>query len=453
MEWKKSSYSLLFNKISIIIVVFSISTYLLIHDYFLLCLFLLPLVWIIHHDDKYVQINSQDYVNVIVDIIPKQNEEVASYFTKFLELIWPHMFSQERVQQFKDNLQWVLDNTSVPYISYVVVKDLQLGKTAPQIMRVQIPKSPQAARSSLLIEIQAIYYPSFVLSALVKTSGNLPEISVSFTNLTLTLDILIQFEFKEYPDVPEIPFWTAMVFSLTKPPTITGFDISVFNLQSVFNVDVIKNHMSNSLSTAMWGSCGQPNGFLWDRITGQWKVANVFGNSRLKRCSMKHRDTLRDAILKTKAREYILKYKLAKPLVIVTRSFKDQKNSTHFFTMISNFSDSYSIEALDDLIEELNGWEVSSDELCSIMDLTFEFASDWFNRWSNEIIESMKKNKSRISRGIEERIGKLYTYLNFLKTQKKSNYEIFEQLKIEQRVDKLYNQISTFHKKIFKKNQ
>ena len=227
-------------------------------------------------------LDESEEINALLNTLKTSNEEVSNYITIFLKILWPHIFSQERVEQFKGTLQNVLDNQKLPYIDRVILKDIQIGDTAPQITFVKIPEKMHPADNSLLFELQAIYYPSLVLNATLQVNSAV-DVNVAFTNLTVKLDTLIQFEFKEEPNLQEIPFLTALDFSLTKPPVVNGFDFTVFNMSSVFNREDLKGHMSQAAAKALWNLCGMPSGFLWERVTGVWKIATVHGKQKMKR--------------------------------------------------------------------------------------------------------------------------------------------------------------------------
>ena len=442
---EQSPKKLFVQKVTLLVIISSLAYFLSTHHMLFLCILFIPLIYLLHISPPYNMLNTTEETNQRISQLPQYNDEVANYLTKFLAILWPHIFSQERVEQFKTSLQWVLDNQKLPYIDRVILKDIQLGDTAPQITFVKTPDKPEPADDSLLVELQAIYYPTFVLNATLKVNSAV-DVNVSFNNLTVSLDTLIQFEFKQNPNLPEIPFWTALDFSLTKPPVITGFDVTVFNMTSVFNREDLKKHMSQAASKALWSLCGMPFGFLWERVTGAWKMAQVFGKSRMKRSSVKERDMTRDSVLKLKAREYITKYKIAMPIALVTRAFKDEQTTTHFLNVLINFSDNYNIEAFDDFIEEIGCWNTSADELTSIMCLTYDFIYDWFSEWSKKTIES----KKGLNKEVETRIGKLMTYINFLMNQRKNHPEIGDELDIEKKVDDLFILVSTTQEKLLR---
>ena len=433
--------NLFIQKITLLVVISSLSYFFSTHGMLPLCVLFIPLIYLLYMAPKYTPKNTSEEINALLNTLKTSNEEVSNYITIFLKILWPHIFSQERVEQFKGTLQNVLDNQKLPYIDRVILKDIQIGDTAPQITFVKIPEKMHPADNSLLFELQAIYYPSLVLNATLQVNSAV-DVNVAFTNLTVKLDTLIQFEFKEEPNLQEIPFLTALDFSLTKPPVVNGFDFTVFNMSSVFNREDLKGHMSQAAAKALWNLCGMPSGFLWERVTGVWKIATVHGKQKMKRSSLKLRDMRRISALKLKALNYIKTYKIPMPLALVSTAYADKLTTTHFFQILGDFSDSYNIEAFDSFVDQIGGWETSDDELMSIMCLTYDFVYDWFQSWSKKQIEA----KKGYTKEAETRIGKIMTYINFLMNQKKNHPEVAREMEIEKKVEDLFILVSTTQK-------
>ena len=114
--------------------------------------------------------------------------------------------------------------------------------------------------------------------------------------------------------------------------------------------------------------------------------------------------------------------------------------------MLVDFSDKYNIDAFDDFVAKVSGWNPSPDELTSIMSLTYDFIFDWFSKFSKRNIE-MKKG---LTKECETRIGKIMTFINFLSSQKKNCPQAFEKLGVERKIDLLFNVISTTQKELIK---
>ena len=435
--------NLFIQKVTLLIVVSSLSYFFSTHQMLPLCLLFIPFIYLLYIAPIYARKNTTQEINQQLSKLSITNNEIGNYLTIFLKILWPHMFSQERVEQFKTSLQNVLDNQKLPYVDRVILTEIQLGDTAPQITFVKIPEKLFPADRSLIFELQAIYYPSLVLNAVLKVNSAV-DVKVSFNNLTVKLDTIMQFEFKQDPNLQEIPFWTALDFSLTQPPSVTGFDLTVFNMTSVFNREDLKRHMSQAAAKALWSLCGMPYGFLWERVTGAWKIATVHGKEKMKRSSLKHRDLIRISLIKQQANEYIKKYNIPMPLALISTAYADKSTTTHFFKVLADFSDSYNIEAFDNLIDQIGRWETSDDELMSIMCLTYDFVYDWFKSWAQKQISS----KKGITKEAETRIGKIMTYINFLMNQKKNHPEVAEEMEIEKKVDDLFLLVSNAQKVI-----
>lgn len=436
------------QKIALLTVMSALSLFFAMHGMLFMCFFFMPVLYILNNAPEYKMLNTQEEVNEKFAKPKVGKEEAANYMTEFLKILWPNIFSQERVEQFKASLQWVVDQQKIPYLEKLVLKEIKLGNTSPQITFIKVPEKPRPADKSILMELQAIYYPSFVLNALLTLKNPSIDVNVSFNNLTVSLDMLIQFEFKEDPDLPEIPFCTAMDFSLTKTPQIMGFDVTVGSMTSLFNGEDLKKRMSTAAGSTIWWLCGQPNGFLWERNSGAWKMATVFGKTRMKRSSMKHRDLIRDSIIRSEALDYIRKFKISMPLALISTSYKDQETTTKYFQLLLDLGEKekMNLEKFDNFVSRVSGWVPSADELKTLMSKTYDFIFEWFAVYSKKLIAQ----KMGITKEAEVRIGKIMTYINFLSAQKKNCPKIYDELGLERKVDTLFAQISSTQEKLLK---
>ena len=162
---------------------------------------------------------------MIINSIPSRDSEAANWFSQLLSLIWPHLFTQKRIDFFKDKLQWVLDAYPMPNINSIQLNSLEIGEIAPQIMEVSLPSQDLTAENSLLFEVKAVYCPTnFNLNALISLKS-VPAFKITFTDLTLMLDVYMQLEYTSDPYLPNVPFWTAMDMSLATKPQLCFNDI------------------------------------------------------------------------------------------------------------------------------------------------------------------------------------------------------------------------------------
>ena len=424
------------------------------HHMILLLLTLFPVFYLFARHPKFKRINTSDVIGQIADSLPEPTSEPANCMTQLLALVWPHMFNEERVKSFKENLQDVLDHTPVPYFRSIQLKNLTIGDLAPQITQISTPKKPKAPEHSVLLEMQAIYFPSFNLTGLLTPAGNMPAFNISFTNLTVIFDIYILFEFKPDPFIEYfIPYWTSADVMLVNPPQVSGFDIKLFQSSNLINKDSIKAHMSATFSNMIYSWYGLTDAFVWDRITGIWKSDKLIGSHGMQRVSLSHGEMLRMEKIMIQALDYCHKIHIPEPLTIQTKAYKDIETTTYYLEMIQEFMNNKTIDRLSRLAEEFTADAPSRDELAFIFEPTHRFIIDWFKTWSSTIPvpeRGKKKKTTTITGNVDKLLAPLYSYVNFLALQSKVNPEMNEKLQLENRVNALQNMILSFHNKFFK---
>ncbi|OHS96602.1 hypothetical protein TRFO_37215 [Tritrichomonas foetus] len=419
-----------------------------------LLILLFPVFYLFARYPPYERINTSNAINEIANSLPEPTAEPANCMSQLLTLLWPHMFNQERVNYFKENLQWVLDHTPVPYFRSIQLKNLTIGDLAPQITQISVPKEKKAPEHSVLLKMKAIYFPSFNLTGILTPAGNMPAFNISFTNLTVMFDTYILFEFKPDPFIENIPYWTAASFLLAKPPQVSGFEIKLFQSSNLINKDSIKAHMSATFSNMIYNSFGVTNAFVWDRITGLWKSERLIGSHGMERVSMSHGEMLRISKIMTQALDYCQKLHIAEPLNIQTKAFKDIETTTYYVELINEFMNNKTIDTLMKLIEEFTADTPSADELNYIFEPTYRFIIEWFRTWSSTIpVPERGKRRNSITTqvgNVDKLLAPLYSYMNFLALQKKLNPVMSEKLQLENNVNALQSMIITFHNKVFK---
>lgn len=409
------------------------------------CLILLPFLYLIDLHPPYQQLNTKRAINAVVDSIPPRSSEAANWFSQLLSLIWPHLFPQARVDFFKEKLQSVIDAYPMPNISSIQLNSLEIGDNAPQIMEVSFPDQGMAAENSLLFEAKAVYCPtSFSLNALISLKS-VPAFKITFTDLTLMLDLYVQLEFKPDPYLPNIPFWTGMDMSLATKPELPGFNVTLFSNSNLINKDSIKSNMSTMFSNLLWQYYGMPKGFVWERTTGVWRNAMVRNSTRLSRCSVSDSELIRYSRIKTQASELCQRLRIADPLTLRIIAHQDKSVSTRHFELLFDFMHNVTLDKIAEISEVFNTDPPSPDELTLFVEGSYNMFLQWFNKYSSK---SLKKG---MTKGIEEIIQYAYIYMNFLSLQKKVNSKTAEKLELEKKVKTLEQVIFKFHNKICKK--
>lgn len=422
------------------------------HRMYLLLLSLLPVFYLFTRYPSYKRTNTSKAIGEIANSVPQPNAEPANCMSLILALLWPHMFTEERVNYIKENLQYYLNQTPLPYFRSIQIKQLTIGSFAPQITQISVCKNRKAPEHSILFEMQANYFPSLNLTTLVTPAANMPAFNISFTDLTMMFDTYILFEFTPDPFMENIPFWTSMDFFLVKPPEVRGFNIKLFQSSNLINKESIKTHMSSALSNLMYNLYGVSNAFVWDRVTGLYKSFKIIGPHGLERASLSHGELLRISRLKTQALEYCHKLHIAEPLNIQIKAYKDVETTTFYLTVINDFLNHKTIETLNRLSEEFTETPPSQDEL----DLFFEPSYRFFVEWARAKIESIqipiqskKKKKENKSQDVDAAIATkilapMYNYVNFLQILSQINPEIASKANV------LHKMTVTFHNKLIK---
>ncbi|KAH0791389.1 hypothetical protein GPJ56_004693 [Histomonas meleagridis] len=414
--------------------------------YFYLCLILIPFLYLIDISTPYSQLNTRKEIDSIINSLPVHEQEPANWFSQLLSLIWPHLFPQHRVDSFKEKLQWVLDNNPVPYFTSIVLNSLEIGDIAPQITQVSVPTQPLPSKDSFLFEVKAIYYPSFLLNALIALKS-VPAFNITFKDLTLMLDVYVQLEFTPDPYLPNIPFWTSMDMSLATPPQLSGFNVTLFSSSSnLINKESIKNNMSQTFSNLLWQFYGMPKGFVWERVTGVWMNANVCGSHVLERCSVSDAHLIRYSRVKKGALDLCKSLYLPEPLTLQTIEYKDKSTSTKHLQLLEEFKKNITLPKIAEVADAFNADHPSADELELFVDLSYDVFMKTFSKFS---VTSLKRGKSK---SVDENIAYAYVYMNFLSLQKKVNWEVAEKLDLEKKVKTLEQTILKFHNKMSKKS-
>lgn len=418
------------------------------------CLILVPLIFIIENHEPYQQINTQENINEIVDSQQIPSEEPGNWCTQLFSILWPVIFPQERIDQFKEQLQIIIDNNPVPYFEKIQLNKMVIGLTAPQITQISLPTGATAipAEDSMIIELQGIYYPDFTLNGLLTPNATIPPFNISFRDMTLVMDVFIQVEFCSEELRPFIPFMTSIDFSLIKPVQLTGFNVTLFSSSNIINKDSLKAHMSDMFSKLVYNFCGMPNGFCWERVSNVWQMSRVFGSHSMNRLSLPEGECIRYNRIKEGANNLVKKLKIPYPLAIRTISHTNTETSTTNFELLM-IEKEWDVDLISKLIENFTADPPSKQELTYFMGKSFVFINNWFSKWSTETLKEGKKKKGQaigMDKNIEESLAPMYGYINFLNVQKTVNWEIADQLKLEYLVDTLEKKIITFHQKIFK---
>ena len=422
----------------------------------ILIFLLFPLFYLLLRFPPYHCINTADEINRIADSLPKKDQEPANCLSQILSLLWPHLFMQERVDYFKDSLQSILDNNKVPFLESIELKTMKLGNMAPQFTHISIPEKPEAPDDSIILQLQAIYYPSFELTGLCKPSGNVPSFNIAFTDLTVMCDLYVILEFTPDGYIPNITFWTALGFMLAKDPQVSGFNLKIFQSSNLINRDKIKNHMAEIFSKMIYNFCGMPKGFVWERVGGVWKKARVVGSHGTERVSLDHGEILRYSRIKTGAIEYCRKLCIAEPLLLQAISYQDYSASTYYLELISQFTENKSIEAINRVADEFSTEALSDNELRYFISLSYNMVTEIVKKQGKQMILEEKKKKKELrdqnktSSEVDQFLAPIYTYVNFLAAQQSANWQIAEELKLKNKIDQLYQLVYNFHSKIFK---
>lgn len=418
------------------------------------CLILVPLIFVIDKHEPYVILNTQESINEIVDSQQIPSEEPGNWCTQLFALLWPVIFPQERIDQFKDQLQIIIDNNPVPYFEKIQLNNMEIGLSAPQITQISLPKGAPAipAPDSMIIELQGIYYPSFKLNGLLTPNATIPPFNITFTDMTLAMDVFIQVEFCSETLRPFIPFITSIDFSLIKPVQLTGFNVKLFSSSNIINKDSVKTHMSDMFSKLVYQLCGMPNGFCWERVSGWWMMARVFGSHSMNRLSLPEGECIRYNRIKEGAFKLVKKLKIPNPLAIRTLSYTNSSTSTANFELLM-LKKEWDVDIISQIIELFTADPPSSNELIYFMGKSFDFIMNWFTKWSTETLKDGKKKKGQaigMDKNIEESLAPMYGYINFLNVQKTVNWEIADSLRLDYLIEALEKKIITFHQKIFK---
>ena len=449
---QNESHRILIQKIMCLLITLSLAIFFIKIHLFLLCFLLVPIVFILTFSEPYQNINNSQEISADIENLCKEQSgkpEYAFYLTQFMGLIWPHIFLQERVDTFRDNLQWVIDKNPISGIESIHLTSLKLGDVAPQIVNITLPSKPLPAEDSVLLEMTMAYCPSFELAAILKVKPTLPDFNVTFTDISLKLDVLVQMEWTPDCTIPQMPFWTAMVFSLVKPPEIAGFNFQLFSAS--INKESLKNYLSKMASDTLWHFFGMPKGFFWDRVTGRWPLARVYGTNRMLRSSASLSYMLKYGQIKEDAQNLCKSLHIPSPLTIKTISWTSTETTTHLFEVLQMVKDNKSFEIIAAACEELSKDSLSDEEFTYFFEMVHDWMLNSVTNWTKTCLQIDKKKKEGMTKEINDTSSQVFAYVNFLNLAKKVNYKVVEQLKLEEKTIALEDIIFKFHKKLFKK--
>ena len=456
-------HALLLQRVALLAVIVFCAVFFSTHKMFFLCLFLIPLLYLLsmtaypeNPSQCYENVNNREHMNEILDALPVQDVEAANWMSKMFSVSWPHMFMQERVDKFKEGLQAALDANTIPYFRSIEIVSLEIGDRAPQITQVKIPEKPEAAEDSVLYQVSMLYYPEFKLKCLV-TPRDVPAFHVTFTDPSFDMEWYMQFEFCPKPYIEGIPFMTAAAFSLVKKPNMHRdfFKVTLFTSSNLFNRDSIKKHMGDRLADAMWNIAGFPNGMVYDRVRGIWRMEKEISTKKMRRTSMTTGELLRYSRIKSAAMNFCKELKLPEPMTVKVIAHKDQETSSYHLTLLSTLSEDKSIDNIKMIADEFSVHTPSQAELELFLELSYEFLIAEFTSKTTDILERQKRasNPALTKRFEEEVLAPVYVYVNFLSLQIKVNADIAEKLQLASRVARLEKMIMGFHNKIYKMTQ
>lgn len=456
-------HALLLQRMALLAVIVFCAVFFATRKMFFMCLFMLPLLYLLsmtaypeNPSQCYENVNSRENMNEILDALPVQDVEPANWMSKFFSITWPHMFMQERVDQFKQGLQAALDANTIPYFRSIEIVSLKIGDRAPQITQVSIPSKPEPAKDSILYHVSMLYYPEFKLKCLV-TPRDVPAFYVTFTDPSFDMEWYMQFEFCPKPYIEGIPYMTAAAFSLAKKPNMHHeyFKVILFTSSNLFNRDSIKKHMGDRLTEAMWNIAGFPNGLVYDKVRGIWRTDKVISTRKMHRTSMTKGELLRYSRVKSRASSFCKELKLPEPMTVKVIAHKDQGTSSYHLTLLNTLVEEKSIDNIKMLSDEFTAHAPSKEELALFIELSYDFLVEEFTRQATEIVERQKRNPNpALTKKFEEEIlAPVYVYLNFLTLQVKVNADVAEKLQIAGRASRLEKMIMGFHNKLYKLTQ
>lgn len=453
----------LIQRFVLLLTIFFIGTFFSKHRMIILVVLLMPLFYLFTRYPTYKRINTAENIEKIANSIPEINSEPANCMSIILALLWPHMFSEERVSVVKENMQWYLDRTPIPYFKTIQLQQLTIGDLAPQILQISICKRPAAPKHSVLLKMEANYFPSFNLTSLLIPSGNFPPFNVSFTDLAIIFETYILIEFTPDPWMNWIPLMTSVDFCLVKPPDVRGFNITLFQSNNLINKDIIKTHLKTALSTMMFNTYGtSSNAFVWDKITGEYRSAPIKGSHGLTRASLPFGHLKRINNIKTQALEYCRKLCIAEPLTILTTDYKDSETTTFYKELFDHFISNKTIETFSTMIEEFTVNAPTGDELITMFEPSHLFFKSWYNhqvtsiasltpergRRKGSLSQEDLTEANRKAKQIDKAFAPMYNYINFLNMMLKVHPVISERLNINHISIQLQNQILALHDKI-----
>jgi hypothetical protein len=285
---------ILIQRLALLTVFVFLAVFFTSHGMRFLCFILLPLFYLLSQsaypdnpNGTYENINKRTNIIDIVDAIPNPDAEPSAWLSKIFTLIWPHVFQQKRMDKIKEQLQAALDSNQSSGQWQIKIIEFDIGDRAPQITMVRVPQKPLPAKHSILYEIQMLYYPEFKLKCQV-TPPTMPSFNITFEDPSFDLDLYCQYEFTPRPFMEGVPYITAIVVSLIKPPHLhhESFKVTLFSGSNILNRDFVKKAIGDAISSAAWGAAGMPNGFVLEQVTGNWQTRVVHGTKGMIRCSL-----------------------------------------------------------------------------------------------------------------------------------------------------------------------
>jgi hypothetical protein len=437
------------QRFALLAIIVACATFFASHNIRMLCVLLIPLLYLLsqsaYPDNPskcHEKINNQPAIRAILDSLPVPQSEPSNWLSRTFSLVWPHIFQQERIDQFKEQIQRTLDGQQNGWV--VKLDALEIGDRAPQITKVKIPQRPLAAEYSILFEVAMCYYPEYRLACTVTPPAG-PSFRVTFTNLVVDVDLIIQYEFVEGPFIEGVPFITAIVFSLLKPPRLNynQFRITLFSGSSILNRDFIKKAIADAIGQTAWSIAGSPKGCVLERLSGSWQVTQVIGGERVKRCSKSLGELLRYSRIKCGAVKMCEDLKIPQPATLKTVSYRDVEVCGRNLETLNSLGENLTLSTIARYSQEFMREPLSPDELKWFAAMTIDVIDRSFQEWSAAAMQQKKRPN-------DQEIGQFYAYINCLTHQSMLNPGVADAINLTQRAKKLEEAVLAMHKRMQK---
>jgi hypothetical protein len=440
---------LLIQRFALLTVIIACATFFASHNMRMLCFLLIPLLYLLsqsaYPDNPskcYENINNQPAIRAILDSLPVPHSELSNWLSRTFSLVWPHIFQQERIDQFKEQIQGTLDAQQNGWV--VKLDALEIGDRAPQITKVKVPERPLAAEYAILFEVGMCYYPEYKLACTVTPPAG-PSFRVTFTNLVVDVDLIIQYEFVEGPFIEGVPFITAIVFSLLKPPRLNAnqFKITLFSGSSVLNRDFIKKAIADAIGQTAWSIAGSPKGCVLERLSGSWQVTQVIDGERVKRHSKSLGELRRYSRIKCGAVKMCEELKMPQPLTLKTVSYKDIEVCGRNLETLNSLRENLTLSTIARYSGQFMSEPLSPDELKWFVAMTIDVMERSFQDWAAAAMQQKRRPDG-------QEIGQFYVYLNCLTHQSMLNPGVADAINLTQRQKKLEEAVFAIHKRMQK---